>query len=123
MLDAWMIHSCPRTTRLSLRDAMFPRDHILSLRSTQMKQITNEMLSVDMEQMWSICREQEEFLLEPLEDAMAVQDVDSIYRHCTTRAERYAVFAQSMQQRLQSVRDPSVRQVLTVLSEFVLSHE
>jgi hypothetical protein len=99
--------------------------NVISLRSTRMKEITNEMLNEfpNHDRMLLVLHRSQEFLLEPLEDDMAVQDVDSIYRHCTNRTERYRRFEQSMMDRLRSVRDESVRQVLTMLKDFVLSHE
>jgi hypothetical protein len=100
-------------------------NNIISLRSTRMKQITNEMLNAfpNHGHMLHILQSHQEFLLEPLEDDMAVQDVDSIYRTCANRTERYRRFEQSMTDRLHSVRDESVRQVLMALKNFVLSHE
>jgi hypothetical protein len=100
-------------------------NNIISLRSTRMKQITDEMLNSlpDRDKILNILQSNKDFILEPLEDAMAVQDVDSIYIHCTSRTERYRVFEQSMMDRLNSVRNESVRQVLTALKGFVLSHE
>jgi hypothetical protein len=100
-------------------------NNVISLRSTRMKEITNEMLNAypNRDQMLLILQSHEEFLLEPLEDDLAVQDVDSIYRNCTNRTERYRRFEQSMVDRQRSVRDESVRQVLTMLNDFILSHE
>ena len=99
--------------------------NIISLRSTRMQQITNDLLNAypDRNQILQILQSHQEFLLEPLEDDMAVQDVDSIYRNCANRTERYRQFAQSMTDRLSKVRDPAVRQVLTALNDFILSHE
>jgi len=104
---------------------------VISLRQIRMQQITSEMLnslhpsneSQQTQLLRTILEKHRDFLLEPLEDADAVQDTDSIYLSCRTRAERYRAFDQSMTQRLATARDPSVRQVLTALKDFVLACE
>jgi hypothetical protein len=90
-----------------------------------MKQITNAMLHVvpDHDKIVTILQDNQDFILEPLDDDMAVQDVDSIYLSCRNRTERYRTFQQSIHQRLTSVQDRAVRQVVTALLDFVLSHE
>lgn len=104
---------------------------VISLRQLRMQQINSEMLnsldpsneSQQNQLLRTILEKHRDFLLEPLEDADAVQDTDSIYLSCRTRAERYRAFEQSLSQRLATARDPSVRQVLTALKDFVLACE
>ena len=64
-----------------------------------------------------------EFLLEPLEDDNAVLEADSIYKSGMTRAERYQTYRATMEERIQSARNSTVRNVLQKLSDFVLSNE
>lgn len=102
-------------------------NNVISLRQTCMKQMTNAMLDAvpDGAKLRAILDSHKEFLLEPLDDENAVQEdvEDSIYRHCRNRAERFAAFARSMTDRLATAKDPSVRQVLTALKDFVMQHE
>jgi hypothetical protein len=114
----------PWTTMTSNNDRSNSKN-IISLRATRMKQITNAMLRVvpDHDKIVTILQDNQDFILEPLDDDMAVQDVDSIYLSCRNRTERYRTFQQSMHQRLTSVQDRAVRQVVTALLDFILSHE
>ena len=64
-----------------------------------------------------------ELLLEPLEDDDAVLEKDSIYKPGMSREVRYETYKSTMQERIQTARNSTVRVVLQKLSDFVLSHE
>lgn len=97
----------------------------ISLRSTQMQGLMNELLNeVDDEQASrAILEASKDLLLDPLEDDDAVLEVDSVYKPGMTRAERYRTYRTTMQERIQTARNSTVRTVLQRLSEFVTSHE
>ena len=116
------------STTATLRNS----NNIISLRQTQMQQVMGQLLtavspsdgSSSSLSVRSVLDEHRDFLLEPLEDDQAVQDHDSIYNHCTTRAERYRAFATTMEERINRTRDASpARQVLTALRDYVLACE
>lgn len=85
----------------------------------------NELLNeVDDEQASrAILEASKDLLLDPLEDDDAVLEVDSVYKPGMTRAERYRTYRTTMQERIQTARNSTVRTVLQRLSEFVTSHE
>jgi hypothetical protein len=97
----------------------------ISLRSTQMQGLMNDLLNeVDDEQAsHAILEASKDLLLDPLEDDDAVLEVDSVYKPGMTRAERYRTYRTTMQERIQTARNSTVRIVLQRLSEFVTSHE
>jgi hypothetical protein len=101
-------------------------NNIVSLRRTQMQTLTNSMLNAvpfEKEKLLAILQENKQFLLDPLENDLAVQENDSIYLECANRTERYRAFGGSMDSRLLKVRDPSVRLVLQTMRDFVLEFE
>jgi hypothetical protein len=97
----------------------------ISLRKTDYQALTNELLNMvqDPEQVQVILQANREFLLEPLEDDDAYLDPDSVYTANMSRAERYQAYRTTMEKRLATAKNPSVRQVLTALFDFVMSHE
>lgn len=99
--------------------------NVVSLRKTRMQSMTNAMLNAvpDEAQLLLLLQEHKDFLLEPLEDADAVQEADSVYLGCTSRTERYRAFEQSLTDRLLTAKDPAVRQVLMTLKHFVMQFE
>ena len=105
-------------------------NNIISLRQTQMQQVMGQLLtavsssSSSSSSVRAVLEEHRDFLLEPLDDEQAVQDNDSIYQHCTTRAERYRAFATTMEERIARTRDASpAKQVLVALRDYVLACE
>ena len=96
----------------------------ISLRKTRMQQVVNELLNVvgQEDETRAVLQEAAGFLLEPLEDKDAVLDPDSIYTSSMTRTERYQAYEGSMEERVASANNPAVKQVLTSLRDFVLSH-
>jgi hypothetical protein len=115
------------TTMMSTdRNNIANNNHIISLRSIQMKQIMNEMLNAvpDGDKINTILLNNQEFLLEPLNDDHAVQDdIDSIYTKCKNRFERFQTFQQTMNERILKVNDQSVKFVLTIYKDFILSQQ
>jgi hypothetical protein len=113
----------PRTTTLSSKNKN-SNNNIISLRSTQMKLIMNELMNVapDEEKIRTILKDHVDFLLEPLDDEKAVQDINSIYTNCKNRKERYATFEKSMSERINTAAThPSVKQILTLYRDFIMS--
>jgi hypothetical protein len=100
-------------------------NNVVSLRQNRMQQLMSELLNAapNKNLMQSILQENKEFLLEPIEDEDAVQDVDSIYLRCKNRQERYRAYEQAMEQRLDSAKNPTAKLVLTAMKEFVLACE
>jgi hypothetical protein len=99
----------------------------ISLRKTRMQQIVNELLNVvdDENRTRAILDESATFLLEPLECSDVLLDPDDyskMYHANMTRDERYAAYERSMQERLLVAKHKSVRNVLTALRDYVLSH-
>jgi len=90
-----------------------------------MQELTNELLNCanDSSQMQEILNSYQDFLLEPLDDDDAVLDPDSIYTADMSRAERYQAYRGSMEERVRSARNPTVRTVLEAMKDFVLSFE
>jgi hypothetical protein len=74
----------------------------ISLRKTDYQALTNELLNM-------------------VHDAYL--DPDSVYTANMSRAERYQAYRTTMEKRLATAKNPSVRQVLTALFDFVMSHE
>jgi hypothetical protein len=105
--------------------------HRISIRALTMKQIMNEMINTipDYDKVRDILQTNREFLLEVLEDDRAVQDDSSstsnnnIYQNCTNRLERYIAFQSNMKERIQSAQNPSVKTILILYTEFVMSHQ
>ena len=98
----------------------------ISLRKTQMQELMSQLLQAaehDQAMMTQLLESSKELLLEPLEDEDAVLETDSIYRVGMTRTQRYQRYRQTMDERIQSARNPNVRKVLQTLSDFVLSYE
>lgn len=97
----------------------------ISLRQTTMSEMTNKLLNSvgDAETTNSILEEYQDFLLEPLEDQDAVLETGSIYSSGMSRQDRYAAYRNSMNARVASCKNGNVRQVLTSMRDYVLSHE
>lgn len=97
----------------------------ISLRKSTMDQLVNELLNVvgNEQQTTEVLENYKDFLLEPLEDDDAVLDPDSIYDSTMDRTARYVAYRESMEARLSSARNPSVKRVLDSMKQFVLSHE
>jgi hypothetical protein len=100
-------------------------NNVVSLRQNRMQQLMSELLNAAPNEnlMRSILQENKEFLLEPLEDKDAVQDVDSIYLQCKNRQERFRAYERAMEQRLAKATNPTAQLVLTAMKEFVLECE
>ena len=98
---------------------------VISLRKTTMTELVNELVNTDgsPEAMAPILKSYQTFLLEPLDDADAVLDPDSIYRGDMTREERYQAYRESMEERVEKARNPQGKRVLTAMKDFVLSFE
>jgi hypothetical protein len=99
---------------------------IISLRKTTMTELINELMNTDgesKEAMQPVLKQYQDFLLEPLEDTDAVLDPDSIYTPSMSRAERYRTYRASMEERVQSARNPAVKNVLEAMKEFVMGFE
>ena len=73
--------------------------------------------------MQELLNDASDLLLEPLEDDDAVLETDSIYTPGMTRKERYETYKATMDERIQTARNSTVRVVLQKLTDFVLSHE
>ena len=73
--------------------------------------------------MAAILKSNEALLMEPLEEDDAVLDTDSIYKPGMTRTDRYQIYRKTMEERVATARNSSVRVVLRNLTDFVLSHE
>ena len=87
-----------------------------------MQQIVNELLNVvgQEDETRALLQESADFLLESVEDHDAVLDPISIYT--ISSMNRYNAYEISVEQRLASAKNPAVKQVLTSLRDFVLSH-
>lgn len=94
---------------------------VVSLRKLEMTSITNKLLGKvpNEDAMMGILESHREFVLEPIVDATAVQDSDSIYRSCASLTERYQAYDNAISDRIETARNPAVRQVLTVMRTFV----
>eukprot|EP00977_Amphora_coffeiformis_P001394 scaffold287_cov173-Amphora_coffeaeformis.AAC.8 len=103
----------------------FTSNNKISLRKTQMQTLMSELLNVvdEPDAMAVILSSNKDLLIEPLEDDEAVLEIDSIYKPGMTRSERYQVYRTTMEERIATARNPSVRVVLQNLADFVLSHE
>ena len=90
-----------------------------------MQELTNELLNCvdNPSEMQEILKESQDFLLEPLEDDDAVLDPDSIYTTDMSRGERYKAYRASMEERVRSAKNPTVRTVLETMKDFVLSFQ
>jgi hypothetical protein len=105
--------------------------HRISIRALTMKQIMNEMINTvpDYDKVREILQTNREFLLEVLEDDQAVQEDSSstsnsnIYQNCTNRLERYIAFQSNMKERIQSAQNPSVKTILILYTDFIMSHQ
>lgn len=99
----------------------------ISLRQLQMKEITSNLLALaggdSKDQIKKLLEENREFLLEPLEESSAVLEADSIYKPNMDRSERYNVYRQSMEERIEKANIASVRQVLISLKDYVLQFQ
>ena len=115
----------PSSTRPSSLSSPSSSYNRISLRKTQMQDLMSSLLDVagDQDATTGVLESWKEFLLEPLEDDNAVLEADSIYKSGMTRAERYQTYRATMEERIQSARNSTVRNVLQKLSDFVLSNE
>jgi hypothetical protein len=121
----------------------------ISLRKTRMQEITNQLLQaassasssssnlgrspdgVDgaSRMMRSILDENRDFLLEPLESDDAVLDPDSVLYQggaapiSLPRSERYKLYRNELQERIDRARNGASRQVLQALHDYVREHE
>lgn len=123
----------------------------ISLRKIRMQEMTGELLNAGGDEAMTneILNRFKDFLLEPLDDPNAVlvsetavvewqsfwtsawfwleclllQESDSIYTPQMSRKERYEAYRTSMDQRIQSSKNGSVRSVLQSMRDFVLSFE
>lgn len=97
----------------------------ISLRKTTMTELVNELINTDAsdEEMRPILHQYKEFLLEPLEDAEAVSDQDSIYTSSMNREERYRAYQASMEERIETAKNSKVKNVLTAMKDYLLSFE
>jgi hypothetical protein len=99
----------------------------ISLRALTMKQIMNEMINTipDYDKIRDILHTNQDFLLEVLEDDLAVQEENnnSIYQNCTNRFERYVAFQSNMKERIAMAQNPSVQQILKIYTDFIMSHQ
>jgi hypothetical protein len=100
-------------------------DNRISIRAITMKQIMNEMINTvpDYDKVRHILQINKDFLLEVLEDDLAVQEEDSIYLNCTNRYQRYVAFQSHMNERIRMAQNPSVQQILMCYHDFVMSHQ
>ena len=101
----------------------------ISLRALTMKQIMNEMINTvpDYDKIRTILHTHQDFLLELLEDDMAVQEQEDATNidpnhNATHRTQRYRAFQSNMQERIDMAQNPSVKQILMLYTEFVMSH-
>ena len=101
----------------------------ISLRQTRMQEINRQLLdAAESKQnaddlLEDILKSNRDFLIEPLEDTNAVLDPDSIYTADMDRDSRYQAYRQSMEKRISSAKNGTVRKVLNALSNFILSQE
>jgi hypothetical protein len=121
----------------------------ISLRKTRMQEITNQLLQAASSasssssstpgrspdggdgasrMMRSILDENRDFLLEPLESDDAVLDPDSVLYQGGApirlpRSERYKLYLNELQERIDRARNGASRQVLQALHDFVWEHE
>ena len=101
----------------------------ISLRALTMKQIMNEMINTvpDYDKIRTILHTHQDFLLELLEDDMVVQEQEDATNidpnhNGTHRTQRYRAFQSNMQERIDMAQNPSVKQILMLYTEFVMSH-
>jgi hypothetical protein len=101
----------------------------ISLRQTRLQELTQKLLAVfestkhDNTAVQALLKDYQDVLLEPLLDDQAVLDPDSVYKPSMTRADRFAVYRTTMQDRIDKAKNGSVRRVLVAMRDFVLSHE
>mmetsp|Transcript_21834 Transcript_21834/g.33336 ORF Transcript_21834/g.33336 Transcript_21834/m.33336 type:complete len:202 (+) Transcript_21834:104-709(+) len=107
------------------KQAGFPKSSLLrkqgSIRQVLMSQIMSELLeaSGDVERMELILLKNKDFLLEILENDNAAMDLDSVIKPGMARSQRYEVYMESMTDRIDRARDPTVKKVLTTMMQFV----
>jgi hypothetical protein len=96
----------------------------ISLRKTKMQDLNQQLLNTATEaDLQELLESNKEFILEPLDEDDAVLEEDSIYSSTMNRSERYQAYRRAMEERLESCKNSQVKQVLSALKDFVLSHE
>uniref|UniRef100_A0A6U1RZB9 Uncharacterized protein n=1 Tax=Cyclophora tenuis TaxID=216820 RepID=A0A6U1RZB9_CYCTE len=75
------------------------------------------------EKILATLRQHQEFLIEPLENDDAVLDPDSIYAPGMDRTQRYQIYRQEMQKRIDNARYKRAKHILQTMMTFVLSFE
>jgi hypothetical protein len=102
-------------------------DRIISLRQQRMKEITTDLLATggNVEAMQQILQDNRDFLIEPLEDKNCVLDesMAEIYHNCYTTEDRYRAYERTMTTRISNARNRDVKQLLTLMKDYVLSCE
>ena len=96
----------------------------LSLRRMRMKELMNTLLEnslKDDEAINSILLENEQLLLEPLTEDDAVMDEDTIYDPGMSRDQRFETYSKVMLEREETAVNATVKRVLSLMRQFVLS--
>jgi len=108
----------------------------ISLRQLRMKELMNTLLQkVSLDEiesngdgenkndaaLYDILDQNSELLLEPLNDADAVMDRESIYDPGMSRDERFDRYDQVMEERIEKASNKSVRRILSTMKDYVSS--
>jgi hypothetical protein len=95
------------------------------MRKTQMKDLTIEMMSNidDDEKLQELMENAKDFMLEPLENDNAVLDLDSIYEAGMSRAQRYARYRETAEERISKASRSSLKKLLQSMMDYVLKYE
>ena len=114
----------------------------VSFRKMQMQQVFSELLDAagsyrvdrhvnskndddddDEDILQSILLENKSVVLQPLEEDEVVLDADSVIRPGMTRSQRYKVYVESLETRIQAAKSRQVKAVLEAIRDFVERHE
>jgi hypothetical protein len=101
-------------------------NNVVSLRSLQMKDFNDQLLAAaSIDERYEILVAHRDLLLAPVVDGdTAVGDnIDSIYRHCSTISERYNAFATSLTARIERAQSPLVRTILQEMKDYVMAQQ
>ena len=90
-----------------------------------MKDLTIEMMSNidDDEKLQELMENAKDFMLEPLENDNAVLDLDSIYEAGMSRAQRYARYRETAEERISKASRSSLKKLLQSMMDYVLKYE